>query len=56
MSYQEHKSADQWLQKRIYSLKKNHCACVWIFTDVDFTDYGDGSVGAEGLCWLLPFC
>lgn len=35
--------------------KKNHCACVWILTDVDFTDDGDGRVGAEGLYWLLPF-
>lgn len=34
---------------------KNHCACVWILTDVDFTDDGEGRVGGEGLYWLLLF-
>lgn len=51
MSYQEETkqliSGDNIL---IYRLKKkNHCACVWILSDVDFTDDGKGRVGGGGL-------
>lgn len=56
MSYQEETqqliSGDNILN---YRLKKNHCACVWILSDVDFTDDGDGRVRGGGLYWLLPF-
>lgn len=60
MSYQEETkqviSGDNILN---YRLKKNHCACVWILSDVDFTDEGGrggrGGAGGGGLYWLLPF-
>lgn len=56
MSYREQTnqliSGYKMLKHRIL---KNHCACVWILTDVDFTDDGERRVGGEGLYWLLFF-
>lgn len=42
MSYQE--ETNSLLVATIYfttDLKKKHCACVWILSDVDYTDAGD---------------